>query len=111
MPLLKHRIFFRRVDKVLSKEAHQELIDCLTGNPLASEGVPGTGGVCKLLIATSGRGRRGSTRVVYSHRGVGIPVCLLMIYPKVARKDLTPRERKFLKRLSAVLMKKGKVRK
>ncbi|MCY3726895.1 MAG: type II toxin-antitoxin system RelE/ParE family toxin [Rhodobacteraceae bacterium] len=109
--MLKHRIFFRRVDRVLGKEAHQVLIDCLTGNPLAGDGVPGTGGVCKLLIATSGRGRRGGTRVVYSHRGIGIPVFLLMIYPKVARKDLTPGERKFLKSLAAVLGKKGKKRK
>ena len=109
MRLLKHRIFFRRVDKVLGKAAHQELIGCLTGNPLAGEGVPRTGGVCKLLVATSGRGRRGGTRVMYSHRGVDMPVFLLMIYPKVARKDLTPRERRFLKRLAAVLGKKGRV--
>ncbi|MDE2917284.1 MAG: addiction module toxin RelE [Paracoccaceae bacterium] len=108
--MLKHRIFFRRVDRVLGKEAHQELIDCLTGNPLAGDGVPGTGGV-KILIATSGRGKRGGTRVVYSHRGIGIPVFLLMIYPKVARKDLTPGERKFLKRLATVLGKKGRERK
>ncbi|MDE2760302.1 MAG: type II toxin-antitoxin system RelE/ParE family toxin [Paracoccaceae bacterium] len=109
--MLKHRIFFRRVDRVLGKEAHQELIDCLTGNPLAGDGTPKTGGVCKILIATSGRGRRGGTRVVYSHRGIGIPVFLLMIYPKVARKDLTPRERRFLKRLAAVLGTKGRERK
>ncbi|MCY3727060.1 MAG: type II toxin-antitoxin system RelE/ParE family toxin [Rhodobacteraceae bacterium] len=108
---MKHRIFFRRADKVLGKEAHQELIDCLTGNPLAGDEIPGTGGVCKLLIATSGRGKRGGTRVVYSHRGIGIPIYLLMIYPKVARKDLTPRERRFLKRLAAVLGKKGRERK
>ena len=106
--MLKHRIIFRRVDRVLGKEAHQELIDFLAGNPLAGDGVPGTGGMCKLLIATSGRGRRGGTRVVYSHRGIGIPVFLLMIYPRVARKDLTPRERRFLKSLAAVLGKKGK---
>ncbi len=111
MPLLKHRIIFRQVDKVLGKEAHQELIDCLTGSPLAGDGIPKTGGVCKLLIATSGRGRRGGTRVVYSHRGIGMPVYLLMIYPKVARKDLTPSERRFLKRLADVLGKKGKERK
>jgi len=109
--LLKHRIFFRQADRVLGKEAHQELIDCLTGSPLARDGIPGTGGVCKLLIATSGRGRRGGTRVVYSHRGTGISVFLLMIYPKVARKDLTPRERRFLKRLAAVLGTKGRERK
>ena len=111
MTLFKHRIFFRQIDKILGKEAYQELIDCLTRNPLASDKIPGSGGVCKILIATSGRGKRGGTRVVYFHRGIGIPVYLLMIYPKVARKDLTPREHKFLKRLSTVLKKKGKVRK
>ena len=109
--MLKHRIIFRPADRVLGKEAHQELIDCLTGSPLAGDGTPKTGGMCKILIATSGRGRRGGTRVVYSHRGTGIPVFLLMIYPKVARKDLTPRERRFLKRLAAVLGKKGRERK
>ena len=108
---MKHRIFFRRIDRVLGKEAHQELIDCLTGNPLAGDEAPKTGGVCKLLIATSGRGKHGGTRVVYSHGGIGIPVFLLMIYPKVAREDLTPRERRFLKRLAAVLGKKGRERK
>ena len=111
MRLLKQRIIFRRADMVLGKEAHQKLIDCLTGNTLAGDGIPGTGGMCKILIATSGRGKHGGTRVVYSHGGIGMPVFLLMIYPRVARKDLTPRERRFLKSLAAVLGKKGRERK
>ena len=111
MPLLKHQILFRQIHKVLGKKAHRELIGCLARNPLAGDEIQGIGGVCKILIATSGRNKRGGNRVVYFHRGIVLPVYLLMKSPKVAWEDLTPRERKVLKSIAAVLRKKGKERK
>ncbi|MCY4185596.1 MAG: type II toxin-antitoxin system RelE/ParE family toxin [Rhodobacteraceae bacterium] len=70
--------------------------------------MPGTGGVRKMRIAASGRGRRGGARVVYFHGGIAIPVYLLMIYPKSAREDISSGERHVLTNLAAVLSKKGK---
>ncbi|MXZ50446.1 MAG: addiction module toxin RelE [Rhodobacteraceae bacterium] len=100
--------FSRNVDKVLGDENYHELIDFLAWNPLAGDEIPGTGGVRKIRIAASGRGKRGGARVVYFHGGIAIPVYLLMIYPKSAQEDITPRERQVLKNLAAVLRKKGK---
>ncbi len=51
--------FSRQVDKVLDNEAYQELIDYLARNPLVGDEIPGTGGVRKMRIAASGRGKRG----------------------------------------------------
>ena len=100
--------FSRQVDKVLGNEAYQELIDYLARNPLVGDEIPGTGGVRKMRIAASGRGKRGGARVVYFYGGISIPVYLLMIYPKAIQEDLTPGERKVLKSLAAILRKKGK---
>ena len=49
--------FTRQADKLFSEEERKELIDYLAENPLAGEEIPGTGGVRKLRVAASGRGR------------------------------------------------------
>ena len=44
--------------------------------------IPGTGGVRKLRVAASGRGKRGGARVIYLFGGDDVPAFLLAVFAK-----------------------------
>ena len=103
--------FTRQADKLFSEEERKELIDYLAENPLAGEEIPGTGGVRKLRVAASGRGKRGGARVIYFYGGEHMPVYALLAYAKSAKTDLSPLERRTIRAVVAALKGSGKERK
>jgi hypothetical protein len=66
--------------------------------------IPGTGGVRKVRVASSGRGKRGGARVIYLFGGDNVPVFLLAVFAKNEKSDLSPAERNKLARMTAELM-------
>ncbi len=56
--------------------------------------IQATGGVRKLRIPTSGRGKSGGSRVIYFFGGNRIPVYAFLLYTKSDREDMNPAERK-----------------
>jgi hypothetical protein len=66
--------------------------------------VPGTGGVRKLRVAASGRGKRGGARVIYLFGGDDVPVFLLALFAKNEKADLTQKERNELGRMTATML-------
>lgn len=66
--------------------------------------IPGTGGVRKLRVAASGRGKRGGARVIYLLGGLDAPIFLLAIFAKNEKSDLAQRERSTLSKLSAAIL-------
>jgi hypothetical protein len=66
--------------------------------------IPGTGGVRKVRVASSGRGKRGGARVIYLFGGDNMPVFLLAVFAKNEKSDLSPAERNKLARMTAELM-------
>jgi hypothetical protein len=66
--------------------------------------MPGTGGVRKLRVATSGRGKRGGARIIYLFGGDDLPVFLLAAFAKNERSDLSKAQRNGLAKLTAEIM-------
>ena len=61
--------------------------------------IPGAGGVRKVRWAAKGKGKRAGARVCYDRR----PVFLIRCYSKNVKTDLTPDEKKELRRIAAHL--------
>lgn len=95
--------FSRQADKLFSEDGKRELINLLAANPLAGDEIPGTGGVRKLRFAASGRGKRGGARVIYYYLDDAMPVYALLVYTKVAKTDLNPKQRRAVSAIAAVL--------
>jgi len=66
--------------------------------------IPGTGGIRKVRVAASGRGKRGGARVIYLFGGDNVPVFLLAVFAKNEKSDLSQAERNNLARMTAELM-------
>ena len=86
--------FTRQAEKLFSEDEKMELISFLSIHPLAGDLIPGTGGVRKLRFAASGRGKRGGARVIYYYLDEDLPLYVLLAYPKNAKVDLTPEEKR-----------------
>lgn len=61
--------------------------------------IPGTGGLRKLRWGASGRGKRGGARVVYFWHPESQRVLMLFAYSKNERSDLTPAQRRALRKV------------
>jgi hypothetical protein len=71
----------------------------LMKHPDAGDLIEGTGGIRKVRVASSGRGKRGGSRVIYYHFVADAQIALLLIYPKSEQGDLSADERAALKRI------------
>ena len=70
--------------------------------------IPGSGGLRKLRWKIEGCGKRGGLRVIYYwHRAPGM-VVLLELYRKNERADLSPGERRELRRMLDAVLKEIK---
>jgi hypothetical protein len=57
---------FDRLSEGLLSDEDMRIVELqLLDNPRTGAVVPGTGGVRKLRVATQGRGKRGSARIIY----------------------------------------------
>jgi hypothetical protein len=81
-----------------------DLVAFLGANPEAGKIVPETGGVRKIRWALGGAGKRGGARVIYYYHNERMPVFLLSAYAKNRKEDLSPSERKLMKRLVPALV-------
>lgn len=95
--------FSRQVDRIFSEDEKREVIGFLSENPLTGDEIPGTGGVRKLRVTASGRGKRGGARIIYLYLGRAIPIYALLAYAKNRRADLTPDERHAIKTLATAI--------
>ena len=86
--------FSRQADKLFNEDERRELIDYLAENPMAGDEIPGTGGIRKLRFGALGRGKRGGARVIYFYGGERLPIYALLAYPKSAKTNLSPEERR-----------------
>lgn len=70
----------------------------LLNDPEAGDVIQGTGGARKVRIPLEGRGRSGGGRVIYVDVVVREKIYLLMAYPKNVQTDLTPDQKKAVKK-------------
>lgn len=103
--------FTKQADDLLTPEQKTEVIEILASDPECGDIIPGTGGIRKVRVALTGRGKRGGARVIYYYLDATIPLYALAIYAKNESVDLTPKEKKSLTQLSEAIKKAARSRK
>jgi hypothetical protein len=93
----------RQADDVWDAAEREDFVDFIARNPETGDVIPETGGVRKLRWRKAGTGKRGGVRVIYFYYDPDSPLYLLMVYAKAEREDLTPDEKKAVRKLTVVL--------
>ncbi|WP_198588715.1 type II toxin-antitoxin system RelE/ParE family toxin [Alloalcanivorax mobilis] len=99
MIFIETPIFTKRLRDLLDDESYSAFQRQLADHPDMGDVIQGTGGLRKIRVASSGRGKRGGARVIYYHFVSASRIALLLIYAKNEKDDLSPDERKALKRI------------
>lgn len=89
MRVIHTTIYLRRVKKLFDAAQLAHVDQMLRESPEAGAVIAGTGGLRKLRIAFSGRGKRGGARVIYYYWQEGQSVYLFTAYAKNDQSDLT----------------------
>lgn len=92
---------FRRCWKAMGLD-DDSLIDlekALLENPQVGDVIEGTGGARKMRIQLTGHGKRGGGRVIYLDVFEREDLYLLFAYPKNVQDDLTPDQKKGIRKL------------
>lgn len=98
-------LFVRQAADVWDEDERTEFVNFIAANPAAGDVIPETGGVRKVRWSRSGGGKRGGARVVYFYHDASRPLYLLLVYAKARRENLTPDEKRMVRRLAATLRK------
>ncbi len=99
MVIIETSIFTRRVTELLTDDDYRELQSTLVENPKIGAVIPGTGGLRKLRWSSSGHGKRGGARIIYYWALTQQQILMLFVYAKNERDDLSPDQKKTLKRI------------
>ena len=92
---------FRRCWKAmgLDDDGLSALEPALLENPQTGDVIEGTGGARKIRIQLEGRGKSGGGRVIYLDVYEREHLYLLFAYPKSVQEDLTPDQKKAIRKM------------
>ncbi|MEO5800285.1 MAG: type II toxin-antitoxin system RelE/ParE family toxin [Gemmatimonadales bacterium] len=82
-------VFTALANKLFSPADRETVTEILAENLEAGVLIPGSGGLRKLRIAGSGRGKRGGLRVIYAIRQRGETTYLIYLFAKNDTSDLS----------------------
>jgi mRNA-degrading endonuclease RelE of RelBE toxin-antitoxin system len=99
MKIIETPIFTRRLKDVLDDEDYRELQNYIIANPYSGKVIPHSSGLRKLRWSSSGRGKRGGSRIIYYWYSEKEIIFMLLIYPKSVQDDLTSEQLKILKKV------------
>src|ERR1700674_5326139 len=94
-------LFTRQGDEVWDNAERETFVNFIAGDPEAGDVIPETGGVRRLRWSRGGTGKRGGVRVIYFYHDAERPLYLLLVYAKARRENLTPDEKKSVRKLAA----------
>ena len=83
----------------LNDDDCKTLEEILLANPQLGDVIEGTGGARKMRIQLEGRGKSGGGRVIYVDVYEKEKLYLLLAYPKNVQDDLTPEQKKQIKKI------------
>jgi len=89
--------FIAKAKRVFSEQEKTNTIDMISADPMVGDIIVGSGGVRKVRVALSGRGKSGGARVVYYFRNTDMPVYMLAVFTKNEKTNLSKAELKQLK--------------
>ncbi len=96
--------FLKKWEKLgLDEEDIRRLEEMLIANPELGDVIEGTGGIRKMRFAFRGKGKSGSTRVIYIDFQTKEQIFFLDIYGKSEKGNLSKRERNELRCLVELL--------
>jgi hypothetical protein len=100
MEFIEAPAFTRKAFEYLGDDEYRALQTHLAANPDLGDRMPGTGGFRKLRWKDPQRskGRRGGLRIIYYYFLAAQQIWLITLYGKDEAADLTPEEKKLLKR-------------
>ncbi|CAO4182952.1 type II toxin-antitoxin system RelE/ParE family toxin [Methylorubrum extorquens] len=96
--VIETEIYLRSAERLMTEAERTAVVDILAADPFAGDVIPGTGGLRKVRVPLTGRGKRGGARVItcfVSARGV----YLLLAYAKNDQANPTPAQAQALARL------------
>ena len=88
----------------LGDDEQHELENILLENPRKGAVIEGLAGIRKLRIRLEGRGKSGGGRVIYLDVLEKEKIYLLFAYPKNVQENLTPEQRRLLRRMAEAIM-------
>lgn len=92
--------YLSTAETLLEDEERTAIVNLIAADPKQGDVMQGTGGLRKVRVPLSGRGKRGGGRLITFFQDEGMPVYLIALYPKNVQADLTPDQRKAAKRLT-----------
>jgi hypothetical protein len=93
----------RRAKRLLSENEMPRLEESIAARPEAHPVIPGTGGIRKARWGRPGMGKRGGVRAVYYFVVQVQLVYMLDVYAKNEKSDLTPADKRELRRIAKAL--------
>jgi len=97
MIFIETTFFTRHITGLGAEEQLRKLQNMLLANPNSGDVVPGLDGLRKIRMSLPGRGKRGSTRVMYLYFMLADKIVFLTVYTKNDVDDLPPDMRKAVK--------------
>ncbi len=99
MEFVETSIFSKIIGDFLSEDEYGRLQMMLSIRPDLGKVIQGSGGLRKLRWTSSGRGKRGGTRIIYYWYVQDEQIFLLYVYKKSAAADLTKEQVRVFRRL------------
>ena len=78
--------------KLLNEAERAGVVDLLAADPECGDVIRGGGGIRKVRIPLTGRGKSGGARVIYYFHSVAIPLLLITVFAKNAAANLSGAE-------------------
>jgi len=91
--VVETRSYQARVQKLLTQEEQERVIEMIARDPTCGVIMKGTGGVRKVRVAIGERGKSGGIRVVYFFHSEDVPTFLLTLFAKNEEDNLSMAER------------------
>jgi mRNA-degrading endonuclease RelE of RelBE toxin-antitoxin system len=96
---LETPIFTRQIKALVDDDQYRQLQLRLLAHPDAGDLIPGSGGLRKVRMAVSGRGKRGGARIIYYWITAKSQIYMLLAYAKSEQDDLSEEQLKALRTL------------
>ena len=100
MIFIESPVFTQDVTSLLTDDRYAALQRYLATYPFAGDLIIGTGGLRKVRWASGTKGKSGGVRVIYYYLADDAQIRMILIYRKGIKDDLTPAEKKTLRRLN-----------